>query len=139
MKNILAICFLLICINVFGSETTTNYVGKLIVKIDTLKTQYDQKAVAVTVDGNNVTLKIEGFGFGNYSGMTINLGCTKNDSTLGDPLTLSITPRLISALLGTLTPTLNNGNLTDTTCTLDLSIVASKLGENIRVTFNGTK
>lgn len=139
MKNILAICFLLICVNVFGSGTTTNYVGKLIVNVDGTETQYDQKTVAVTVDGDNVTLKIDAFSIGSYSGLNIDLGCSKNGSALTGPLSLTITPKLISVLLGTLTPTLNGGTLSDTTCTLDLSISASKLKQNIRVIFSGNK
>lgn len=139
MKNIIATCFLFICVNVFGSGTTTNYVGKLTVTAEGKTTEYDQKTVEVTVDGDHVTLKIAAFGFGSYSGMTINLGCTKNVSTLSTPLTLSITPKLIAALLGTLTPALNSGSLTDTNCNLDLSIHSSKLPDDIHVTFSGTK
>lgn len=139
MKNIFAFCLLLICVNVFGSGTTTNYTGKLVVTVDGKETIYDQKTIAVTADGDKVTLKIDAFGFGAYSGMTINLGCKKSGSTLSAPLTLEITPKLMAALLGTLTPTLNSGSLTDNACSLDLSIQASKLNQNIRVTFSGNK
>lgn len=118
----------------------TSYTGTLKVYVEGNEQYSGANTVQVTLDGNSAALHIQGFKIGSYAAMTIDLDCANSNGTLTTPATVTISPMIVSVLLGNVTVTDSNiGTADGANCNLDLQLHSSTTNENIRVVFSGTK
>lgn len=139
MKKILAIFFVLTCMNMVSVAQADNYSGTLNVQVEGSVQPSQQSTVVVTKGGNTANLQINNLSILNYVGLNISLNCAWLDSQLGEPADITVTPSLIAALLGKLQINQIVGELNDNNCKLNLKVYSPNLRQNIDVSFDGAK
>lgn len=137
MKNFLIAFLAFTCMSICMVKAT-NYTGTLVVKVvDGAEVTNQESTVAVTLSGDNATLKINSFSFAGIPvPMNITLNCKYVNGALEKPATLTVDPAIIiTPILGkleltTLTGTVGSG------CVLNMSVYSPNLNQNILITFN---